>query len=107
MYTNSKEEIKNNYDDTTNKELMHVIDNLRTKLASSQGHENLLIKIKVFEEHNNELTSKLGAISSTLRNLKLKNQCVKQLETMPLLLALIYLNWTHPFVIKFVLRISL
>ena len=45
---------------------MFVIDNLSTKLASSQdAHENLLIVMKLLEEQNNEQASKLEAIDST------------------------------------------
>jgi hypothetical protein len=45
---------------------MIIIDNLKRKLASSQDvHENLLIKMKLLEEQNNELASKLKAIGST------------------------------------------
>jgi predicted nuclease with TOPRIM domain len=41
--------------------------NLRQKLASSQeAIENLLEKIEVLSIHNNELTSKLESIGSTL-----------------------------------------
>jgi hypothetical protein len=37
---------------------MFIIDNLKSKLASSQDvHENLLIKMKLLEEQNNELAS--------------------------------------------------
>ena len=39
---------------------MIIIDNLKSKLASSQDvEENLLIKMKLLEEQNNELVSKL------------------------------------------------
>ena len=60
---------------------MHVIDNQRIKLASSQeGHENLLIKIKILEEHNNELTSKLGAIGSTPEAPKIEEPMCETIE---------------------------
>ena len=49
-----------NCDNTTDKELLIIIDNLKMKLASSNDvHENLLIKMKLLEEQNNELVSKL------------------------------------------------
>ena len=55
-----------NCDNATDKELMFVIDNLSTKLASSQdAHENLLIEMKLLEEQNNEQACKLEAIDST------------------------------------------
>ena len=45
---------------------MIIIDNLKSKLTSSQDvHENLLIKMKLLEEQNNELASKLEDIGST------------------------------------------
>jgi len=69
---------------------MIIIDNLKSKLASSQDvHENLLIKMKLLEEQNNELASKLEAIGSTPKapNIDESNEVIKR---MPLLLAMIY-----------------
>jgi hypothetical protein len=61
-YTKTK--IKN-YDNATDKELMIIIDNLKSKASSQDVHENLLIKMKLLEEQNNEVASKLKAIGST------------------------------------------
>ena len=48
-----------NCDNTTDKELLIINDNLKMLASSNDVHENLLIKMKLLEEQNNELVSKL------------------------------------------------
>ena len=70
----TKTKVKN-CDKATDKELIFVIDNQKTKLDSSQnGHENLHIKMKTLEEQNIELASKLEAIGSTPEAPKIEEQ---------------------------------
>ena len=60
--------------------LMIIIDNLKSKLASSQNVENLLIKMKLLEEQNNKLASKLETIGSTREAPKINesNEIIKK-----------------------------
>ena len=60
---------------------MIIIDNLKSKLTSSQDvHENLLIKMELLEAQNNELASKLEDIGNTPKAPKIdeSNEIIKK-----------------------------
>jgi FtsZ-binding cell division protein ZapB len=73
---------------STDYSLVKKNEKLKAKLASSQeAIKNLLEKMKILSIHNNELTSKLESIGSTLGASLAK--FLKLLRNMLLLLALI------------------
>ena len=94
---------------TNDEQIVKKNEKLKAKLASSEeDYKSLIAKMETLCKHCEELTNKvanLKAVSTTPpRHLKRKDQSLKCLKRTPLLLVMIYLNWTHLFATKFVLK---